>query len=670
LKRRAVSTSVSPYLDVYSVTIANISRNSISVPINIGSSKWTVKTLIDSSAGGLFIDQNFAKNFDINYLDEPVKAYNVDGTENKWGTINAYVNLKFSLGERKFKERFYVTGLGKQRIILGFPWLHKHNLIINWKKGEITFEPFQIDWRRLIKKGKWIRQEQQPKIEEVADEEESKNRMTFSLKKDKLGVFIKLLETDVWIYKTNITTELAIEENSKKQNKTDKQLVPAEYHKYLDIFSEEKAHRFPESRPWDHKIEMKEGFEPKLFKNYNITLAEQLKLDKFLKENLEKGYIWPSQSPMASPFFFVSKKDGKLRPCQDYRYLNNWTVKNSYPLPLISEIMDKLKGTKYFTKLDVRWGYNNIRIRKGDEWKAAFKTNKGLFEPTVMFFAMCNSPATFQAMMDDIFMTMIDNRLVIVYMDDILIFANTKEELERITKLVLEKLREHDLFLKAKKCEFCQTRIEYLGMIIEEERISMDAVKLGGIRDWPVPTTLKQTRSFLGFGNFYWKFISHYSELAQPLNDLMKKDKKFEWTTECQDVFDTIKERFMEELVLLMPNQSKPFQIKSDAYKVATGTVLTQLDSNGDRHPVAFLSKTFSETERKYEIYDQELLGIIRALKEWRHYIQGSGHITIVYSDHKHLTYFRTAQKLNDRQARWSLYLSGFNLKLVHLPGT
>jgi Reverse transcriptase (RNA-dependent DNA polymerase)/RNase H-like domain found in reverse transcriptase len=322
---------------------------------------------------------------------------------------------------------------------------------------------------------------------------------------------------------------------------------------------------------------MKEGFKPKSFKNYNLTLAEQIELDKFLKKNLEKGYIQPSQSPMASLFLFVSKKAGKLRPCQDYRYLNDWTVKNSYPLPLISEIMDKLKGAKYFTKLDVCWGYNNIQTRNGDEWKAAFKMNKGLFEPTVMFFRMCNSPATFQAMMDHIFMTMIDNQLVIVYMDDILIFADIKEELERITKLVLEKLQEHDLFLKAKKCEFCQTRIEYLGMIIEEGRISMDAVKLGGIRDWPVPTTLKQTRSFLGFGNFYRKFIFHYSELARPLNDLTKKDKKFEWTTECQEAFDTMKKRFMEELVLLMPDQSKPFQIKSDASKV-----LTQLDSNGN----------------------------------------------------------------------------------------
>jgi hypothetical protein len=204
-----------------------------------------------------------------------------------------------------------VTGLGKQKIIFGFPWLHKYNLIIYWKKGEVTFKPFQIDWRRLMEKGKRIRMEQQPKIEEVVDDEEQKNRTTLPLKKDKLGAYIKLLETNVWIYKTNIATEPAIEENSKKQDKTDKQLVPAEYHEYLDIFSEEKAHRFPESRPWDHKIEMKEGFEPKSFKNYNLTPAEQLELDKFLKENLEK-YIWPSQSPMASPFFFVSKKDGKL----------------------------------------------------------------------------------------------------------------------------------------------------------------------------------------------------------------------------------------------------------------------------------------------------------------------------------------------------------------------
>ena len=154
--------------------------------------------------------------------------------------------------------------------------------------------------------------------------------------------------------------------------------------------------------------------------------------------------------------------------------------------------MDKLKGTKYFTKMDVHWGYNNIQIRKGDEWKAAFKTNKGLFKLTVMFFGMCNSPATFKAMMDNIFVTMIKGKLVIIYMDDILMFAGTKKELTWITRMVLGKLRENDLFLKAKKCEFYKTKIEYPGMIIEEGRISMDPVKLGRIRDWPTPTMVKQ----------------------------------------------------------------------------------------------------------------------------------------------------------------------------------
>src|SRR5271156_3073693 len=213
---------------------------------------------------------------------------------------------------------------------------------------------------------------------------------------------------------------------------------------------------------------MKEGFEPKSFKNYNLTPAEQIELDKFLKENLEKGYICPSQSPMASPFFFVSKKDGKLRPCQDYRYLNDWTIKNAYPLPLISEIIDKLKDAKYFTKMDVRWGYNNVRIKEGDEWKAAFKTNRGLFEPTVMFFGMCNSPAMFQNLMDVTFADLIEKDWIIIYMDDILIFSKTKEQLHETTKLVLQRLRDNDLFLKAKKCEFAKEKIEYLGMIIEE----------------------------------------------------------------------------------------------------------------------------------------------------------------------------------------------------------
>jgi Zinc knuckle len=183
-------------------------------------------------------------------------------------------------------------------------------------------------------------------------------------------------EQKVWINaKTGIAMELAIKENEKKADLLVEILIPEDLHNFLDVFDDNKANRFPESNVWDHKIDMKEGFEPKIFKNYNLTQEEQKELDKFLDKNLEKGYIRPSQLPQASPFFFVKKKDGRLQPCQDYQYLNDWTIKNAYPLPLISEIMAKLKGAQYFSKFDVRCGYNNIQIRSGDEWKATFKTN-------------------------------------------------------------------------------------------------------------------------------------------------------------------------------------------------------------------------------------------------------------------------------------------------------
>src|SRR3954465_646745 len=212
-------------------------------------------------------------------------------------------------------------------------------------------------------------------------------------------------------------------------------------------------------------IELVPGAQPIDCKIYPLSLEEQKQLDEFLKENLESGRIRPSKSPMASPFFFVKKKDGKLRPVQDYRKLNEMTIKNRYPLPIIQELVDKLKGAKNLTKLDIRWGYNNVRIKEVDEWKDAFRTNRGLFEPLVMFFGLTNSPATFQTMMNDIFKDEIAKGFVLVYLDDILIFSNDLKERHHRPRLVLQKLREHKLYLKPEKCEFDKLETEYLGMI-------------------------------------------------------------------------------------------------------------------------------------------------------------------------------------------------------------
>ena len=212
--------SVSPCLDIYSVTIAKISKNLIFVPIDIGSSKQTIETLIDSSAGGLFIDQNFSKKFKVKHLEEPIKAFNVDGTENKKGTIKSYVDLEFRIEHKKFKEQFYVTGLGKQKVILGSPWLNKQNPVIDWKKGGIKWQPLKIDWKGLLEKGWRIRKEQQLKVEEIIDKEENKNCTNNLIEEDKNTILIKLLEETTCINKMNVATELAIKENDKKEEKT------------------------------------------------------------------------------------------------------------------------------------------------------------------------------------------------------------------------------------------------------------------------------------------------------------------------------------------------------------------------------------------------------------------------------------------------------------------
>ena len=219
-------------------------------------------------------------------------------------------------------------------------------------------------------------------------------------------------------------------------------MIPEPYLGFQDIFSKESFDELLEQKQWDHAIDLVPG--SKLFstKVYPISPVEQKELDDFLDENLLSGRIHPSKSPMASPVFFVKKKDGKLRFVQDYRKLNEMTVKNTYPLPLVLDIINRISDSKakYFTKLDVQWGYNNVRIKEGDEWKAAFRTNRGLFEPLVMFFGLTNSPATFQMMMNDIFKDLIDKGHVAIYMDDILVYTRTVEHHLAVVTQVLDVL--------------------------------------------------------------------------------------------------------------------------------------------------------------------------------------------------------------------------------------
>ena len=229
------------------------------------------------------------------------------------------------------------------------------------------------------------------------------------------------------------------------------------------------------------------------------------------------------------------------RMVQDYQYLNSWTIRNNYPLPLISELVDKVGKAKYFTKFDLRWGYNNVQIKKGDEWKAAFTMHRGAFEPVVMYFGLMNSPATFQTMMNSIVQDLIDQGVVVVYIDDILIFTKTEEEHDKIVEEVLKRLEENDLFLKPEKCIFKEKEIEFLGRYIMEEGVKMDEVKVKVIAEWPVPKKVKDVQSFLGLVNFYRRFIEQFSKIVTLLSKLIRKDQPWEWMDQQQNAFDTLK---------------------------------------------------------------------------------------------------------------------------------
>ena len=299
----------------------------------------------------------------------------------------------------------------------------------------------------------------------------------------------------------------------------------------------------------------------------------------------------------------------------DYHYLNEHTIKNNYPLLLIAQLVDKLQGAKLFMKMDLRWGYNNVRIKENNEWKAAFTCFRGSFEP-VMYFGLCNSPTTFQAMMNKIFTDM-DN-MVVVYIDNLMIFTKTENQAEhdKIVLEVLRQLEENDLFVKPEKCMFHATEVDFLSMIVRHDGIKMDQEKVKAILEWPEPKTVKGVRSFLGLANLYPRFIKDYAKVARPLHDLMKKENPFRWEEPHQVAFDMLKLHFTTVSVLAFPDIDCVFCLKSNTSDYTTGAVLS-IEKEGVWHPVAFSSHSMTPQEWNYPIADKEMLSVIQALEQW-----------------------------------------------------
>ncbi|CEL55040.1 hypothetical protein RSOLAG1IB_01048 [Rhizoctonia solani AG-1 IB] len=383
----------------------------------------------------------------------------LDGSTPQTGKIWKKTKIEFTYDGHAMTHEFLVSPIGHHSAILGIKWLEQEKPEINWSHQTLTF-PIPT-----------------PEVAHIAQEEEADPEPL----KD----------------------------------------IPAQYHEFAKVFGEEEFNKLPPHRSYDIEIELTEDG-PLNSPLYSMTNAESVTLKQWLEDELKAGKIRPLKSPISSPVMFVPKKDGSRRLVVDYRKLNARSKKNVYPLPRPDNLMSKLRGAKLFTKLDLRWGYNNVRVKEGDEWKTAFRTKYGLFETLVMPFGLSGAPGAFQAMMNEVFQDLLDVT-VIIYLDDILIFSQNPADHEKHVKEVLRRLQDMQLFCKGSKCEFHQTTMEYLGIIVSDKGFSLDKLKIQAVQEWPTPTTVKQVQSFLGFANFVRRFVANFSQIARPLHNLVKR---------------------------------------------------------------------------------------------------------------------------------------------------
>ena len=527
-------------------------------------------------------------------------------------------------------------------IVLGIPWLRASNPMINWADSEIHF----------------ARGNTPTKLYPVIPPPEG------------VEIFAMTAEEAREEMKNPAAQILWSRRADEGPDPVTKLSIPKEYSKYEGLFvDKDDVNALPKHQEWDHKIKIEEGKSPSKQPIYPLSPQKLDALREYLEENLRKGFIRESQSPAGYPILFVPKSDGSLRLCVDYRALNNITIKNSYPLPLISELQDRFQGAQWFTKFDIPGAFNQIRIKKGDEWKTAFRMRSGLYEYLVMPFGLTNAPATFQAFINNVLREYLD-QFVVVYLDDILIYSRTKEEHVQHVQKVLQALQNADLKVKPEKSLFHVKEVHFLGFIVTPEGLQMDPEKIRSVVEWPTPKNVKEVQSFLEFANFYRKFIEKYSKIATPLTELTKKDTKFEWSSEAQRSFEELKKRFTSQPILSSFDPEKPITLETDASDGAIGACISQPDDKGRLHPVAFYSRKFLGAEMNYEIHDKELLAIVDAFKQWRVYLEGPKHEVQVYTDHKNLLYFTTTKVLNRRQVRWSEELSQYNFKIHYRKGS
>jgi hypothetical protein len=429
---------------------------------------------------------------------------------------------------------------------------------------------------------------------------------------------------------------------------------------FMDVFPEELP-GMPPDRGVEFYIDLIPGTAPIAKRPYRMAPTELAELKLQIAELQQKGYIHPNSSPWGAPVLFVTKKDGNMRMCIDYRSLNEVTIKNKYPLPWIDDLFDQLQGAKYLSKIDLRSRYHQLRIKEADIRKTAFVTRYGQYEFTVMPFGLTNTPAFFMNLMNKVFMKELD-KFVVVFIDDILIYSKSREDHEHHLRIVLGRLRAHQLYVKLSKCEFWLEKIAFLGHILTAEGIEVDPSKVEAVSKWKQSSNVSEVRSFLRMAGYYRRFIKGFSSIARPMTELLKKDNKFVWTSKCEESFQIIKKKLTTTPVLTLPDIYQYFIVFCDASGQGLGCVLMQ-----NEKVIAYASHLLKPHEQNYPTHDLELAAVVHAVKIWRHYLIGNK--CHVFTDHKSLKYIFTQLDLNLCQRRWLEMIKDYDLEIHYHPG-
>jgi hypothetical protein len=544
----------------------------------------TLSILIDPGATESFISGAALKRIKVKAVEQDEFSFveMASGAKQKVG--GKVTGCALNLGEFVMRANLYVTILGSYDVVIGMDWLESHEAILNCK----------MKWLSLV-------------------DDEGQRRVIVGWNQGVSLRFVSSLQLRKSMRKgCKLYAILALNEKGVAEGLEHLPVV----REFADVFPEELPGMPPE-RELEFTIDLKPGTEPIARTPYRMSTPELQELKMQLKELLDLGLIRPSVSPWGAPVIFIRKKDGSWRLCIDYRQLNKATIKNQYPLPRIDDLFDQMKGATVFSKIDLRSGYHQLRIKEDDVPKTAFKMRFGHYEFTVLPFGLTNAPGVFMSLMNGVFREYLD-KFVQVFIDDILIYSRTTEEHDEHLRLVLQCLREHKLYGKLSKCSFYQSRIHYLGHVISGEGIVVDPAKVEAIMEWPAPTNVMEVRSFMGLAGYYRRFVEGFSKIANPITELQKKNKKFVWTEKCVEAFRRLKELLTTTPILKVPDMDVDFLVCTDASKEGLGGVLMQ-----DGRVIAYISRKLRRHEENYATHDLELLAIVYALKVWRHYLVG-----------------------------------------------